>query len=1139
MFRRISLFLLLVVLCAVIWWVGPLVAVGKWWPFSSAWVRGILIALILFAAGGPLLWRICMRISARFRHAPREVSPPPAGGQRLRDAIATLKHVGKSEQRPGWKKLVWHLRRAWLTDRPWFVVVGPDNAGKTSVLSESQQTFLLAEQYGLRAVSSPGSTLEVNWWLGRQAVWIDTPGQWCRPSPEDEKARSGMMRLLRRSRSYPALDGIFLCLNAQVFLHTSLTEYKALVDTLRNRLLDYATDARSDLPVYLLLTHIDELPGGKILLQSMDEHLISKGIGFSLADKNGELSWDLQTLQSRMSQYVLELLHRVSTDEERQQLLALTEALGALAIPLRSLITQVFPPSAAGYGTQLRHLWLGSSVFSFENSQTLKAWNAGRESNPAGGIWQAAFMHAIRERHVLQAGRRQGSGINQIRRALCWVLAVTLLVSGSQWLVNRYQWEKEFVSYLNAAFDETRRLVLEVPASHRPGDNLIAAYEQLGYSSAQLENIATPLANPYIEHRLLNDAVIATWHRHLLKILWPAVESYVVSTLQQDLQTPDSDVYGTLKLYMMLAEPARRDPVAMADWFTARWRLFAPPGYTDNNRQLFGFHLKELFSLKTTPAIERDNTLIRTARVKAADISQQQRVLNRLQENPLLASLPVITLASTAGSEVVLALRRKSNSTVNDIAVPNFFSRESFKEVVLPNLEEMSRAVLDEEAWVMSNAEESGASGPLTSVKRLMEETRKLYFIEYASHWTTFINDVRARSIQGMDDAAQLARQLAEPGSPLANLVRSVTRETSLSGRDEGSDTGWIDNQRFKFEKQKRIVLDEISGERTRFHVTPEAGLEDRFQALRRLGLEPANNRAGNDSLMRTFSNLYNQLAALSVRLQSGETLAQGNALSALKIDAARQPDPVRSVMLDLISLGESQTVEKRRQVLYRNTASMAAGECRNVLSNRYPFVRTARNEVGIDDFTRLFGPDGTLQTFFSQNLASLVDVNQRPWRAREKGMVPDSTLRAFESAARIRESWFRQNDKPGFNFLISPVVLSNNIAEAVLDVDGQLLHYSHGQSQPVRMQWPGPKGGSYIRITFRTSGGAIQTAVFEGPWAILRFYDAASVSVRGQDTRELTMMLGGVPGSYSINVRALQQNFPLWSKNLRNFTCP
>jgi Uncharacterized protein conserved in bacteria len=42
-------------LCAVVWWIGPLIAIGTYRPLLSVWVRGIIIALILCWALWPFV----------------------------------------------------------------------------------------------------------------------------------------------------------------------------------------------------------------------------------------------------------------------------------------------------------------------------------------------------------------------------------------------------------------------------------------------------------------------------------------------------------------------------------------------------------------------------------------------------------------------------------------------------------------------------------------------------------------------------------------------------------------------------------------------------------------------------------------------------------------------------------------------------------------------------------------------------------------------------------------------------------------------------------------------------------------------------------------------------------------------------
>lgn len=93
-----------------------------------------------------------------------------------------------------------------------------------------------------------------------------------------------------------------------------------------------------------------------------------------------------------------------------------------------------------------------------------------------------------------------------------------------------------------------------------------------------------------------------------------------------------------------------------------------------------------------------------------------------------------------------------------------------------------------------------------------------------------------------------------------------------------------------------------------------------------------------------------------------------GGTLKRLQLDAARQPEPVRSVMMDLLQVGDSQTIQQSQKNLSKGASSLASGLCKGSISGRYPFSRNARAEVGIEDFSRMFGQNGAMQQFFDEN---------------------------------------------------------------------------------------------------------------------------------------------------------------------------
>ncbi len=128
-----------------------------------------------------------------------------------------------------------------------------------------------------------------------------------------------------------------------------------------------------------------------------------------------------------------------------------------------------------------------------------------------------------------------------------------------------------------------------------------------------------------------------------------------------------------------------------------------------NDRKLFSYHLSELFSdtASAAPKVKLNDELIRESRIKAMKTPIHIRVINRIHDAPLPARIEDLSLADAAGPSVTLMLRRKSPSTVTDLAIPAFYTRASYHDVVNPQLQEASEAMINEEAWVLSDGKAS------------------------------------------------------------------------------------------------------------------------------------------------------------------------------------------------------------------------------------------------------------------------------------------------------------------------------------------------------------------------------------------------------------------------------------------------
>lgn len=155
------------------------------------------------------------------------------------------------------------FKQAALYDRPWLIVLGLPQSGKTSFFQESAYAARLsypAENDGyVRGVSAAPI---LAWHFADNAVWIDSDGKMIdadASNPGDNFLAA--VRGLEAVRPKCPIDGVVLVLNSAPLMNPSNESINKIVKSLRQHIDTMISHWGIDAPVYLVFTHCDQIPG--------------------------------------------------------------------------------------------------------------------------------------------------------------------------------------------------------------------------------------------------------------------------------------------------------------------------------------------------------------------------------------------------------------------------------------------------------------------------------------------------------------------------------------------------------------------------------------------------------------------------------------------------------------------------------------------------------------------------------------------------------------------------------------------------------------------------------------------------------------------------------------------------------------
>jgi type VI secretion system protein ImpL len=1165
--RWVLSFVGIAILAVLVWLFGPLIPSFESWVPRLAVVIGLLLTWATSNLSLDLLRR---RREQKLESGVAEKAPEKADDgtgeeaaalrERMSTALALLKKARGT--------------RGYLYEQPWYAIIGPPGAGKTTALLNSGLKFPLAAEMGQGAVAGVGGTRLCDWWFTENAVLIDTAGRYTTQDSNAAVDRAGwdsFLDLLRRTRPRQPLNGVIVAIALSDIADAPPAERAAHAGAIRRRIKELETRLGIRIPVYALFTKSDLIAGFTEFFDDLDRERRNQvwGVTFPLAKADagpvGQFPEELQLLVDSLNDRLFDRLQAEQSPERRVLIAGFPTQIATLAQPLQGFLTEAFGGSRLDPAPLLRGVYFTSGTQEgtpIDRLTGVMARAFGLDQRRAAALrpqqGRSYFLGRLVSQVILgeamlvsepPAARARRIAI----RAASYAAVGLLTLGAAGWLVAGHSAGQREIADMSSAFAAYEAIAKETtfdPVNDSDLPRLLPlldAARNLGQTTSSSGGILAGFdLSQAAKLRAGADAV----YRHALGYaLLPRLVWRLEAQMRGYFTQPDF-LYEATRVYLMLGGQGPLDAALVKEWMTYDWQTqYSGAANLAVVAALQG-HLDALLA-QPLPPVSLDDALVAQARTTFSRVSLASRAYSRIKPSAAAQSLPPWKPSDVLGPAGVRVFTRASGKKLSD-GVPGFFTVDGFHKVLLPALPAATREVASE-SWVMGQK----VPGNLDNAQQteLANSVVKLYLDDYAKAWDGLIQDLEIVPLRSLPQAAQDLYVLASPQSPLKDLLTAIARQVTLSEPPKPSTAEAAAEAAAKkvaaaaapgATRSAAALSSILSGQPGAAPALPPGHeIDERYKQLR--DLVAASGGAPIDQVLKLLNDLQQQLAKMNAAGVGAPVAAVGSDPSlALRAESQRQPLPLGRW---LAAMAESSTALRgggaRQQVIAAyNGSGGPAALCPLAVNGRFPFVPGSSLETPLDDFAKLFAPGGLIDGFFNTQLRPYVDTTGKVWKPQSvdgvAAPVSQADIAQFQRAAVIRDLFFAPGSTTiAVRFDIMPVDLDPGASQVSLEFDGTSVTYAHGPSRSTQITWPGPNHMTNVRLVFDPPPpGGTGVLAQTGPWAMFRLFGQGTLQQAGSPERyTLSFSLGGRSATFELRAGSVMN--PFAPGVLQDFRCP
>jgi type VI secretion system protein ImpL len=818
-----------------------------------------------------------------------------------------------------------------LYQLPWYVIIGPPGAGKTTALKHSGLVFPYANPSSGGGVRGVGGTRNCDWWFTNEAILLDTAGRYS-TEQDDHQEWIAFLQMLKRYRTRRPINGILIAISITDVIDANEQQIEAMGKKLRARVDEVMTQLHMVVPVYLLFTKVDLVAGFNEFFNDLrkSDRAQAWGATFKLdmpKNEPGKLfDGEFDILVKQLHGRALKRLATERIRESREKIFQFPLEFTGLKRNLSDLVASMFMVNAFQGTPIFRGFYFTSGTQEGRPlDRVLARMGQAMGVRPPETAVQAPlesksyFLYDVFMNVVFPDGDLAARSAGEIRRQALMRVAV----SGAALLLGVIVAIPGVVSFFN-----NRTFLAETEERAKAASAV--AWNDGKPAGGKLEAM-TPLLERLQEIDGFRDGGVPFkmgWFMYRGEDVYrPTVAVYVASLqqgfvvpcrakLEERLKVAKGDPYLRerldLKTYLMLSDIDHLDVDWAAGRYVSLWAEILRPtsniGETELKKMLAP-HVKYYFTLlkakKVTPLATSQELVDRVRKVllavpvrrryydifvnvivdekydEAGDATRANRKYPSLTLGDLFVDRPDVL-------KVLTSKKLKDEKKWAEIEGPY---TEKGHYMVAQNIAE-GATYLEREGWVVPLTPEEKGDRVAANIKNLASD----YEEKYKQVWTDWLKDVTVEQPATVKQAIELYKILTTPDWPYLRILRAVEdhtqwkRGSAVMNNDAATA---LANQKLS----ERATM--ATGLRLNIDVRKigdrVSQVPDTFKRLIEFGIPPEKSGGSNapltDTPLQKYTNVLEGLRSEMQKTEDSTPNVDARVLSERILDAYKQTD--------------------------------------------------------------------------------------------------------------------------------------------------------------------------------------------------------------------------------------------------------